>query len=216
MWKRSTPPARDPAAWLFAHLYNPRNNPELWNSTCPPHPFLFEKREIKGSPLRDALPIDAGEDLELVPDSDAKALVSYLLSLKKDHPVPASLEFRSGEKRRRQLNFPPSHPISTMSSPNQKPDLEDSINVTEAHGRVVREAAACAREKRIANNGSEPISLWVIAACGVVCHHRRRHPRRRRQTCSPTVRLSARAMSGPRLRAPRNRARNPRRRSPPT
>jgi hypothetical protein len=34
-----------------------------------------------------------------------------------------------------------------MSSPNQKPDLEDSINVTEAHGRMVREAAACAREK---------------------------------------------------------------------
>lgn len=55
-----------------------------------------------------------------------------------------------------------------MSSPNQKPDLEDSINVTEAHGRVVREAAACAREKRIASNGSEPISLSVLAACGVV------------------------------------------------
>jgi cytochrome c553 len=54
-----------------------------------------------------------------------------------------------------------------MSSPNQKPDLEDSINVTEAHGRVVREAAACAREKRIANNGSEPISLGVLAACGI-------------------------------------------------
>lgn len=55
-----------------------------------------------------------------------------------------------------------------MSSPNQKPDLEDSINVTEAHGRVVREAAACAREKRIAANGSEPISIWVLAACGIV------------------------------------------------
>jgi mono/diheme cytochrome c family protein len=55
-----------------------------------------------------------------------------------------------------------------MSSPNQKPDLEESINVTEAHGRVVREAAACAREKRIANNGAEPISLGVLAACGVV------------------------------------------------
>jgi mono/diheme cytochrome c family protein len=55
-----------------------------------------------------------------------------------------------------------------MSLPNQKPDLEDSINVTEAHGRVVREAAACARENRIAENGSEPISLWVLSACGVV------------------------------------------------
>lgn len=55
-----------------------------------------------------------------------------------------------------------------MSLPNQKPDLEDSINVTETHGRLAREAAACVREKRIAENGSEPISLWLIAACGVV------------------------------------------------
>jgi hypothetical protein len=55
-----------------------------------------------------------------------------------------------------------------MSLPEQKPDLEDSINVSEAHDRLVREAAACVREKRIAANGSEPISLWVIALCGVV------------------------------------------------
>jgi mono/diheme cytochrome c family protein len=55
-----------------------------------------------------------------------------------------------------------------MSLPNQKPDLEDSINVTEAHGRVVREAAACARENRIVDNGMAPISLWALVACGVV------------------------------------------------
>lgn len=55
-----------------------------------------------------------------------------------------------------------------MSLPNQKPDLEDSINVTETHGRLAREAAAAVREKRIAENGSEPISLWLISACGLV------------------------------------------------
>lgn len=55
-----------------------------------------------------------------------------------------------------------------MSDPNQKPDLDDSINVTEAHGKVVREAAACAREKRIVDNGIEPVSLWAFVACGVV------------------------------------------------
>lgn len=55
-----------------------------------------------------------------------------------------------------------------MSLPNQKPDLEESINVTEAHGRVVREAAACAREKRIADNGIAPISLGAFVACGIV------------------------------------------------
>lgn len=55
-----------------------------------------------------------------------------------------------------------------MLPSNQQPDLDDSINVAEAHGRVVREAAACAREKRIADNGREPISLWTLVACGVV------------------------------------------------
>lgn len=55
-----------------------------------------------------------------------------------------------------------------MSLSNQKPDLEDSINVAETHGRVAREAAACVREKRIVDNGIAPISLWAIAACGVV------------------------------------------------
>ncbi len=55
-----------------------------------------------------------------------------------------------------------------MSQSNQKPDLDDSINVTEAHGRVAREAAACAREKRIVDNGIEPVSLWAFVACGIV------------------------------------------------
>ncbi len=55
-----------------------------------------------------------------------------------------------------------------MSEPSPKPDLEDSINVTAAHDRLVREAAAAVREKRIDDSGSEPISLWVIAVCGVV------------------------------------------------
>lgn len=85
------PAGKTPETWLYAHLHNPRSNPELWKSTCPPHPFFFEKREIKGSPSSGALPADAG--YELVPDSDAKALVSYLLSLKKDHAVPATLNF---------------------------------------------------------------------------------------------------------------------------
>ena len=55
-----------------------------------------------------------------------------------------------------------------MSLPNQKPDLDESINVTEAHGRVVREAAACARENRIVDNGIAPVSLWAFVACGIV------------------------------------------------
>ncbi len=55
-----------------------------------------------------------------------------------------------------------------MSSFNQKPDLDDSINVAEAHGRVVREAAACVREKRIVDNGIGHVSLWALILCGIV------------------------------------------------
>lgn len=87
-----------PEAWLYAHLYNPRSNPDLWKSTCPSHPFFFDKREIKGNPSADALSVGADEGFELVPDSDAKALVSYLLSLKKDHAVPTSLDFAPAKK----------------------------------------------------------------------------------------------------------------------
>jgi cytochrome c oxidase cbb3-type subunit 2 len=83
----------DPERWLFIHLHNPRNHPDRWNSTCPPHPFLFEKREIKGNPSADALPHKNSDKYDLVPGPDARALVSYLLSLKKDHPVPAALNF---------------------------------------------------------------------------------------------------------------------------
>ncbi len=85
-------------AWLYAHLYNPRNNPKLWKSTCPPHPFLFVKREIKGSPSSDALDVKTCENHELVPGSDARALVSYLLSLKKDQKAPAVLDFAPAKK----------------------------------------------------------------------------------------------------------------------
>jgi mono/diheme cytochrome c family protein len=65
------------------------------------------------------------------------------------------------------LNQPTFYLISNMSPSNQKPDLDESINVAEAHGRVVREAAACARENRIVQNGIQPVALWVTIACGI-------------------------------------------------
>jgi cytochrome c oxidase cbb3-type subunit 2 len=71
----------DPAKWLYAHLYNPRNEPKRWKSTCPPFRYLFTEKKIHGTPAADALLPSAGSDVELVPTSDAKALVSYLLSL---------------------------------------------------------------------------------------------------------------------------------------
>ncbi len=89
---------KNPADWLYAHLYNPRLSPDRWKSTCPSYRFLFEERKIKGSRSADALSFGSSEDTEIVPDSDAKALVSYLLSMKKDQAVPASLNFSPVKK----------------------------------------------------------------------------------------------------------------------
>ena len=83
----------DPEKWLYAHLYNPRWKPDRRKSSCPSFRFLFELKEIKGNPSDEALPFPVEEGMEIVPNSDARALVSYLLSLKKDQPVPASLSF---------------------------------------------------------------------------------------------------------------------------
>lgn len=54
------------------------------------------------------------------------------------------------------------------SQHNNKPDLDESINVTEAHGRVLNETAATARERRLADNGHERVAMWVIISCGIV------------------------------------------------
>ncbi len=55
-----------------------------------------------------------------------------------------------------------------MSQHSEKPDLDDTINVSDTHGRLVREAAATAREKRVSDNGLEPVSLWIFVVCGIV------------------------------------------------
>lgn len=82
-----------PEQWLYGHLYNPRWEPERRNSSCPSFRFLFEEKEIKGNPSDEALPFPVEDGMEIVPKPAARALVSYLFSLKKDQPVPASLSF---------------------------------------------------------------------------------------------------------------------------
>ncbi len=48
-----------------------------------------------------------------------------------------------------------------------KPDLEESVNVTEAHDRVLRGAAAVSREHKLNENGDAPLSLWVTVLCAI-------------------------------------------------
>ncbi len=89
----------DPAQWLYGHLYNPRAEPQRWKSTCPSFRFLFEERKVMGMPTADALSVACEDGMEIVPGPDAKALVSYLLSLKKDQKVPAVLDFAPAKKK---------------------------------------------------------------------------------------------------------------------
>lgn len=77
------------ATWHYKHLYNPRSVSP--GSIMPGFPFLFEKRKIQGQPSDEALTLP-GDDAppagyEIVPTAEAKALVGYLLSLNRTHPL---------------------------------------------------------------------------------------------------------------------------------
>lgn len=83
--------ARD---WFYRHLYDPRLIPELTNwSSCPSFSFLFEEREVKGPRSSAALDVPTKPGHEIVPGDKARALVDYLMSLKHDDPVPASMDY---------------------------------------------------------------------------------------------------------------------------
>jgi cytochrome c oxidase cbb3-type subunit II len=84
---------QDPANWLYSHLYNPRYEAKRYQSTCPSFRFLFVETPVKGNPSTNALPFRGHDNAEIVPTPEARALVSYLLSLKKDQAVPAVLNF---------------------------------------------------------------------------------------------------------------------------
>lgn len=58
--------------------------------------------------------------------------------------------------------------MSDPVDPNLRPDLEESTNVAEAHAALEENAAAASREKRVRENGMEPVSLWVFLASALV------------------------------------------------
>jgi cbb3-type cytochrome oxidase cytochrome c subunit len=67
-----------PESLLFAHLYNPRLKVEMRWSTCPSVAFMFEQPK--------------GEEVP-APKPEARALVGYLMSMKKNDAVPASMNY---------------------------------------------------------------------------------------------------------------------------
>ncbi|HYG31347.1 MAG TPA: cbb3-type cytochrome c oxidase subunit II [Methylophilaceae bacterium] len=77
------------AQWHLLHLYQPRALVP-W-SIMPPYPFLFEHKET-ASPDDTILTIPeayAPESGVVVVTDEARALVAYLLALKRDYPVSA-------------------------------------------------------------------------------------------------------------------------------
>lgn len=81
----------DPETWLYAHLYDPRLDPERPTSKCPSHRFLFEEKAITGQKPAEALDVPAKEGFAVVPTPEAESLVAYLLSLKRDDSLPKAI-----------------------------------------------------------------------------------------------------------------------------
>ena len=80
---------------VHMHLYEPGAvNGNYWQ-VMPSYRHLYDVRQIQGLGAANALPL-AGtkyapkEGYEVVPTQEAEQLVSYLLSLKKDYPVPGA------------------------------------------------------------------------------------------------------------------------------
>ena len=85
-------------AWHHLHLYNPRSISA--GSVMPSYGHLYEVKSVEGGGSDNALEL-SGEDapeagFEVVPTTEARALVDYILSLKKDYKVPMALQNGDG------------------------------------------------------------------------------------------------------------------------
>jgi cytochrome c oxidase cbb3-type subunit 2 len=91
-----------PEEWVLMHLYNPKgvaryDNPDerAYDSTCPTKASMFDEVDVYGAGGR-TLAVDVGEGKGVIADDRARALASYLLSLKKDtlgNPLPKALNY---------------------------------------------------------------------------------------------------------------------------
>lgn len=56
----------------------------------------------------------------------------------------------------------------SQSTNDLRPDLDETINVSEAHGAIKDSSPAVGREKSVRENGMEAVSLWLILVSGIV------------------------------------------------
>ena len=81
---------RHDESWHHEHLYSPQSKRDF--SLMPSFRHLYEKRKIRGQKSDSALTNvqwndeDEAENYEVVPTERAKALVGYIMTLKKDDP----------------------------------------------------------------------------------------------------------------------------------
>lgn len=97
-----------PEKWLLEHLYNPRNNDirigkggqklDMSWSTCPPQRQMFKREPLNGQGSPYALRETAADGEQIVAKEDARVLVNYLMSLRRDDTVPASLDHSPEEE----------------------------------------------------------------------------------------------------------------------
>ncbi len=81
------------ASWHHQHLYEPSTVTE-W-SIMPSFRYLYKMQKVAGQPSDEAIkgltgPHAPPAGYEVIPTDDAKSLVAYLLSLKRDYPLPES------------------------------------------------------------------------------------------------------------------------------
>jgi len=89
-----------PEAWAYQHLYEPSAKPETPWSNCTASKHFFKVKEVRGQGSADAVEVSVdtscgcwkGKEVEVIPSGDAQALVSYLLSMKKDNKLPFELD----------------------------------------------------------------------------------------------------------------------------
>ncbi|MFV1995622.1 MAG: cbb3-type cytochrome c oxidase subunit II [Verrucomicrobiales bacterium] len=83
----------DDEAWHHLHLYDPRAVTP-W-SIMPSYSYLYRLQKIESAPSEDALDLPAElappDGFEVVPTPEARVLVDYLRSLKKDSKIPVAL-----------------------------------------------------------------------------------------------------------------------------
>ncbi|HKM58997.1 MAG TPA: cbb3-type cytochrome c oxidase subunit II [Chthoniobacterales bacterium] len=80
--------------WYYKLLYNPHSIGH--EAVMPAYRWLFETRQIQGQPSVDAVKLGGADappaGYEVVPTAEGKVLVGYLLSLKRNYPLPEAPE----------------------------------------------------------------------------------------------------------------------------